>query len=165
MVLPTCPDTPRGKTQVTGINTPALHAEQCCTFQQCCTVNDVAHMLNRMRGNEFRCLAVRRRGRSLHVRDETSKTEAHKLWDAVLAELSVAAALDYPDDYLAPTVVTGDNRHFYVAFTFKKRSVWLPPDHARWLAEDLMSAAEEADAKMTHQARQEMYPLPDTEEP
>jgi hypothetical protein len=97
--------------------------------------------------------------------EKVSKAEANKLWDAVLAGLPAAAALDYPDDYLAPEVVTGNNRHFYVAFTFKKRSVWLPPDHARWLAEDLMSAAEEANAKMTHEARREMYPLPDTDEP
>jgi hypothetical protein len=92
-----------------------------------------------------------------------SEAEAEKLWEQLRAAIPPAGALDNPDDDLVPEVATGNGRHYFVAITLKGRGAWLPPEHARWFAEDLFTAAYQADAKMTDEARREMYP-PDAED-
>jgi hypothetical protein len=56
-----------------------------------------------------------------------------------------------------PEVKSGDERHYFVAFTLNRQSIWLAPDEACWFARCLVEAAEDADHGMTDDARREVY--------
>jgi hypothetical protein len=76
--------------------------------------------------------------------------------DRLFGQLAGAAANDSAA-LAGPEIISGDDRHYFVAFTLNGQDIWLAPDEARWFAASLVEAADDADQKMTEEARRELY--------
>jgi hypothetical protein len=76
--------------------------------------------------------------------------------DRLFGQLAGTAAND-ASALVGPDLVSGDDRHYFVAFTLGGQAIWLAPDEARWFAASLVEAADDADQKMTDEARRELY--------
>lgn len=76
--------------------------------------------------------------------------------DRLFGQLAGAAANDAAA-LVGPEVISGDDRHYFVEFTLNGQGIWLAPGEARWFAASLVEAADDADQKMTDEARRELY--------
>jgi hypothetical protein len=71
-----------------------------------------------------------------------------------MAELFRAMAAPDDEDYreLDVEVKSGDGRHYFVALTVKNKGIWLEPEAAYELIDELCTAAAEAERKTTDKA-------------
>jgi hypothetical protein len=83
------------------------------------------------------------------TKDDEPRRQAEQLWERLAGAGAGAEDYDEADD-LAPKVETTTDAagrpHFYVGFNLKGRGVWLAPDDARDFADELLAAADKAEA-------------------